>query len=196
MPSLGKFGATDASVASVAKLTDAVTSVRRSTASHVSLSFKRQRSNSPALDASDASRARVCRTDRRGLQRFAPRSNATDASIDRATDVAQRPSLPRLIARLTPHLTDADASVRRVTTPASVAAKAARLLSAKPTDADVSVCSRERPRVRRLSSVARLLGLGRQTLGSRLSPPTLASVAYTSSETPPLLAPLVPPFHI
>jgi hypothetical protein len=73
---------------------------------------KIQWSNSLASDASDASRVRVCRTDKRGLERPAPRSNATDTSDGRPTD-----AVLRLIQR-----------------------KAARLLSAKPIDTDISVC--------------------------------------------------------
>jgi hypothetical protein len=51
----------------------------------------------------------------------APRSAATYGSVGRSTDVAQRLSLPRLATLLTPRATDADASIRRTTTAASVA---------------------------------------------------------------------------
>jgi hypothetical protein len=50
-----------------------------------------------------------------------PRSAMTDASVGRSTDAAQRLSLLRLSTLLTPRATDANYSVRRTTTAASVA---------------------------------------------------------------------------
>jgi hypothetical protein len=117
------LGATDATGTSVAP-----------TASTCHHTPKLQWSNSPALDASDASWAHV--------YRLAPRFNTTDASDGRPTDVVLR-----LIQR-----------------------KAARLLSAKPIDADVSVCrANARMSVAPLYKAScRAARVRRQTLHSRV----------------------------
>jgi hypothetical protein len=83
---------TDASVANLTDATGASVTPPRATCL---AQPKSQRSNSLASDASDASRARVCCTNRRGEERSAPRSNATDVSAGRSTDAAQRLMLAR-----------------------------------------------------------------------------------------------------
>jgi hypothetical protein len=77
--------------------------------------------DSPATDASHAKATSVCRYDRHGTESSKPRSRPTDASDGRPIDAVLRLSQRKAARLLSARLTDADISVCRVNTHASVA---------------------------------------------------------------------------